>query len=128
MSKAVIKYYFIAASLIATLLVFVLLVYKGIYRQEVMYICTAILSTSTIYAYLLNKETFGKKIAREIGFTFLLLMTLWLVMFCLLMLWRATDIFSKPLSKDDLSYYFAGLEAFKLFFLSTMMPKIFPDQ
>lgn len=126
MSKAILKYYFIGIGLLAIALVFFIYVNKGIYKQELTYICTAIASTFTLYAYLLNRETFGRKISLEIGLTFIVFITFWFFSLLVLMLWRATDIFANSIDKDELSYYFGGLEIFKALVLTTMIPKIFP--
>ncbi len=128
MSKALLKFYFIGINLLAVGMVFVGHMLGGLLQQEVAYLCTTIASASTVYAYLLNQNTWGVEVGKEVGLTFLGLVTFWFLMFVVLILWRATDLFSVGLDREKLSYYFGSLEAFRVFFLATMMPKIFPEK
>lgn len=128
MSKALLKFYFIGINLLAVGMVFLGHVLGGLLQQEVAYLCTTIASTSTVYAYLLNQNTWGGVVGKEVGLTFLGLVTFWFFVFFVLILWRATDLFPGALGREKMSYYFGSLEAFRVFVLTTMMPKIFPNQ
>lgn len=128
MSKAILKYYFFTISLLAIVLIFIFDMLNGFYVSDRPYIYATIIPTSVVYASLLNKETLGQTISKEIGITFLAFITLWFFLLFVLILWKTTDLSPNSFDGDDFIYYLVGLEAFRALVLSTMMPKIFPNR